>query len=187
MAVAASGCVVTRCPWWRARSCLRRSRQGGPRRNGEGPAMTRCPRGGTQTVLTRRPGRGGRGYVSTRCPRSGTQAAMPRRARMTARRVVHDPVPSAGWRTPPSLVDTMVLRVRPCRAVPGAPGRTCNCQSPSGGHINGGWGKDNGLGNRIVSIRICRMRGWIGWGQWASPPAPSPPCGEGDGLPLARE
>ena len=51
-----------------------------PRRNGEGAAMTRCPRGGTQTVLTRRPGRGGRGYVSTRCRRSGTQAAMPRRA-----------------------------------------------------------------------------------------------------------
>ena len=39
-----------------------------------------------------------------------------------------------------------MIRVRPCRAVPGAPGRSCSCQSPSGGHINGGWGKDNGLG-----------------------------------------
>ena len=42
--------------------------------------MTRCPRGGTQTVLTRRPRRTGEGYVSTRCPCGGTQAAMPRRA-----------------------------------------------------------------------------------------------------------
>ena len=42
--------------------------------------MTRCLLGGTQTVLTRRPGRGGRGYVSTRCPCGGTQTAMPRRA-----------------------------------------------------------------------------------------------------------
>ena len=25
--------------------------------------MTRCPQGGTQTVLTRRPGRAGRGYA----------------------------------------------------------------------------------------------------------------------------
>ena len=41
--------------------------------------MTRCPRGGTQTVLTRRPRRHGEGYVSTRCPQGGTQAAMPRR------------------------------------------------------------------------------------------------------------
>ena len=52
--------------------------------------------GGTQTVLTRRPGRGGRGYVSTRCPswrHSGGHAA-PRAMR---RGVAHDPVPSAGW------------------------------------------------------------------------------------------
>ena len=50
------------------------------RHSGERPAMTRCPRGGTLTVLTRRPGLGGQGYVSTRCRSSGTQAAMPRRA-----------------------------------------------------------------------------------------------------------
>ena len=35
-------------------------------------------RGGTQTVMTRRPGRDGQGYVMTRCRRGGTQAAMPR-------------------------------------------------------------------------------------------------------------
>ena len=38
------------------------------RRGGEGSAITRCSQGGTQTVMTRRPGRGGQGYVSTRCP-----------------------------------------------------------------------------------------------------------------------
>ena len=49
-----------------------------------GTVSTRCLQGGTQTVLTRRPGHDGQGYVSTRCPRSGTQAAMPRRARCGA-------------------------------------------------------------------------------------------------------
>ena len=68
------------------------------RRVGERVAVTRCPRGGTQTVLTRRPGRSGQGYVSTRCRRSGTQDGHAAPRRLTRRRVGHDPVPSAGWR-----------------------------------------------------------------------------------------
>ena len=48
-------------------------------------------RHGTQTVLTRRLGRNGRGYVSTRCPRGGTRTVMPRRAQGGAVWVAHDP------------------------------------------------------------------------------------------------
>ena len=51
------------------------------RRCDGGLCLARCPRGGTQTVITRRPHRSGAGYVITRCRRSGTQAAMLRRAR----------------------------------------------------------------------------------------------------------
>ena len=105
-----------------------------PDRAGQGYVMTRCPRGGTQTVLTRRPRRTGEGYVSTRCPCGGTQSAMPRRRqRGGGSFMTRCPRLVA---LPPSFVDTMI-RVLPCRAVPGAPGWSCICHIPTEGHIGG--------------------------------------------------
>ena len=60
------------------------------------------------------------------------------------RGVAHGPVPSAGWLRHRRWLNTMI-RVRPCRAVPGAPGWSCICQSPSVGTYWREVGGGNGL------------------------------------------
>ena len=175
---------------------------------GVGPVVVRRWRHGAQTVLTRRPGRGGWGYVSTRCPGGGARTVMPRRTQrgkgsaMTRRPLVPGvgPVVVRRWRHGAQTCASLPGGARCSRIVLHLPIPVRGTYQRGVGTTALGVGNDpanprlggyattplgppaqRGDGRTYPSLKKRGMRG--AWGRRLAgphPPAPSPPCGEGE-------